>query len=152
MAKKTVISKVLPANTDDRFIEAPDNKTLYADQFTESAPLTDDDRKAFQAKDMREVFEHYQPTMSGIALETEEGGSLYESFAFRKIQDFEDEQLIAQSKQLSKEKEKIDAYDAVIRQMEKNKSLRSTLKDPSTRDNLKGALQALLAEIEAAEE
>ena len=101
---------------------------------------------------MREVFEHYQPTMSGIALETEEGGSLYESFAFRKIQDFEDEQLIAQSKQLSKEKEKIDAYDAVIRQMEKNKSLRSTLKDPSTRDNLKGALQALLAEIEAAEE
>ena len=152
MARKTVISKVLPANTDDRIIEAPDNKTLYADQFTEEAPLTDEDRAAFQAKNMKEVFAHYQPTKSGIALETEEGGAIYESFAFKNIHDFEDEQLIEQSAHLSKEQEKIDAYDAVIRQLEKNKSLRSTLKDPATRGNLKGALQALLAEIEAAEE
>ena len=151
MARKTVISKVLPANTDDRIIEAPDNKTLYADQFTEEAPITDEDRQAFQAKNMKEVFEHYQPTKSGIALETEEGGSKYESFEFRSIQDFEDNRLIEQSELLSQEKEKIDAYDSVIRQLEKNKSLRSTLKDPSTRENLKGALQALLAEIEAAE-
>lgn len=151
MARKTVISKVLPANTDDRIIEAPDNKTLYADQFTEEAPITDEDRLAFQAKNMKEVFEHYQPTKSGIALETEEGGSKYESFEFRSIQDFEDNRLIEQSELLSQEKEKIDAYDSVIRQLEKNKSLRSTLKDPSTRENLKGALQALLAEIEAAE-
>ena len=148
MARKTVISKVLPANTDDRIIEAPDNKTLYADQFTEEAPLTDEDRQAFKAKNMKEVFEHYQPTKSGVALETEDGGAIYESYAFKNIHDFEDEQLIEQSAHLSKEKEKIDAYDAVIRQLEKNKSLRSTLKDPATRSNLKGALQALLAEIE----
>lgn len=152
MARKTVISKVLPANTDDRIIEAPDNKTLYADQFTEEAPITDEDREAFQAKNMREVFEHYQPTKSGVPLTTEEGGALYESFAFKSIHDFEDEQLIEQSALLSAEKDKVDAYDSVIRQLEKNKSLRSTLKDPTARGNLKGALQALLAEIEDAED
>ncbi len=151
MARKTVISKVLPANTDDRIIEAPDNKTLYADQFTEEAPLTDEERQAFQAKNMREVFEHYQPQKGGVALETEEGGSVYENFEFKSIKDFEDDQLIAQSKLLSKEQEKIDAYNSVIRQLEKNKSLRSTLKDASARSNLKNSLQALLAELEEAE-
>ena len=151
MARKTVISKVLPANTDDRIIEAPDNKTLYADQFTEKAPNTDEDREAFQAKNMREVFEHYQPTKSGVALTTEEGGSISESFVFKSISDFEDEQLIEQSALLSTEKDKVDAYDSVIRQLEKNKTLRSTFKDPTARGNLKGALQALLAEIEDAE-
>lgn len=151
MARKTVISKVLPANAEDRIIEAPDNRTLYAGKFTEDGPSTDDERAGFKPKSMKDVFEHYQPTKSGVTLETEAGGTVYESFDFKSIKDFEDEQLIAQSELLSKEQEKIDAYNSVIRQLEKNKSLRSTLKDATARGNLKNALQALLAEIEAAE-
>lgn len=151
MARKTVISKVLPANAEDRIIEAPDNRTLYAGKFTEEGPNTDDDRAGFKPKSMKDVFEHYQPSKSGVALETEEGGSVYESYDFKSIKDFEDEQLIAQSELLSKEQDKIDAYNSVIRQLEKNKSLRSTLKDDAARGNLKNALKALLAEIEAAE-
>ena len=150
MARKTFISKVLPAKEEDRIVDIPDNKTLYADQLTEDAP-NGEDREGFQAKDMREVFEHYQPSKSGIGLVTEEGGTIYEGFEFRSIQDFEDKQLISQSELLSKESDKIEAYDSVIRQLEKNKSLRTTLKDPAARGNLKDALQALLAEIEAAE-
>ena len=121
MARKTVITKVLDANAEDGIIEFPQNRTLYADQFTDNAPNTDEDREGFQPKSMREVFEHYQPTKEGVALETEEGGAVYENFEFKQIKDFEDEQLIAQSELLSSKKAKIDAYNSVIRQLEKNK-------------------------------
>lgn len=151
MAKKTVITKVLDANAQDGVIEFPQNRTLYADQFTDVAPNTDEDREGFKAKSMKEVFEHYQPSKEGIALETEEGGAVYENFEFREIKDFEDEQLIGQSNLLSGEKAKIDAYNSVIRQLEKNKTLRNTLKDGLSKDNLKNALRALLSELEDAE-
>ena len=151
MAKKTVITKVLDADAQDGIIEFPQNRTLYADQFTDVAPNTDEDREGFKAKSMKEVFEHYQPSKEGIALEAEEGGAVYENFEFRQIKDFEDEQLIEQSELLSSKKAKIDAYNSVIRQLEKNKTLRNTLKDDSSKENLKNALKALLAELEDAE-
>lgn len=152
MARKTVISKVLPAKAEDGIIVAPDNRTLYADQFTENPPLTDDEREGFKAKNMKEVFEHYQPQKGGVELTTEEGGSVYENFEFRSVKDFDDEQLIGQSALLTKEQEKIDAYNSVIRQLQKNKSLRSTLKDAKARENLKNSLRAMLTELEDAEE
>ena len=93
MAKKTVITKVLDANAQDGIIEFPQNRTLYADQFTDVAPNTDEDREGFKAKSMKEVFEHYQPSKEGVALETEEGGAVYENFEFKQIKDFEDEQI-----------------------------------------------------------
>ena len=151
MAKKTVISKVMDAEAQDGIIEFPQNRTLYADQFTDEAPSTDEDREGFKPKNMKEVFEHYQPSKKGVALETEEGGAVFEDFDFKSIKDFEDEQLIAQSELLGEEKAKIDAFNSVIRQLEKNKTLRNTLKDEAARDNLKDALKALLAELEDAE-
>lgn len=150
MAKKTVITKVLDANAQDGIIEFPQNRTLYADQFTDKAPNTDEEREGFKPKSMKEVFEHYQPSKEGIALENEEGGAVYEDFEFHQIKDFEDEQLIAQSELLSDKKSKIDAYNAVIRQLEKNKTLRNTIKDESSKENLKNALKALLDELDNA--
>ena len=151
MARKTVISKVLNAEAQDGIIEFPQNRTLYADQFTADAPNTDEDREGFKPKNMKEVFEHFQPSKNGVALETEEGGAVYENFDFKSIKDFEDESLIAQSELLGAEKGKIDAFNSVIRQLEKNKTLRNTLKDAAARGNLKNALKALLAELDEAE-
>ena len=151
MARKTVISKVIEENAQDGVIEFPQNRTLYADQFTDIAPNTDEDREGFKAKSMKDVFEHYQPSKEGVTLSTEEGGAVYEDFEFRQIKDFEDEQLIAQSELLSGKKAKIDAYNSVIRQLEKNKTLRNALKNDAARGDLKNALKALLAELEDAE-
>ena len=151
MARKTVISKVLDVEAQDGIIEFPQNSALYADQFTDEAPQSDDEREGFKAKSMKDVFEHDQPSKKGIALENEEGGAVYEDFDFKSIKDFEDEQLIDQSALLGAAKDKIDAYNSVIRQLEKNKSLRNALKDEAARGNLKDALKALLAELEEAE-
>ena len=142
---------VVPENAQDGVIEFPQNRTLYADQFTDIAPNTDEDREGFKAKSMKDVFEHYQPCKEGVTLSTEEGGAVYEDFEFRQIKDFEDEQLIAQSELLSGKKAKIDAYNSVIRQLEKNKTLRNALKNDAARGDLKNALKALLAELEDAE-
>ena len=149
--KKTVITKVLDADAQDGIIEFPQNRTLYADQFTGDAPNTDDDREGFKPKSMKDVFEHYQPVKEGVALESEDGGAVYEDFSFRQVKDFEDEQLIAQSELLSEKKNTVDAYNAVIRQLEKNKTLRNALKDNESRQNLKNALKSLLDEIEGVE-
>ena len=88
MARKTVITKVLDAEAQDGIIEFPQNRALYADQFTDEAPNTDDDREGFKPKSMKEVFEHYQPSKKGVALETEEGGAVFEDFDFKQIKDF----------------------------------------------------------------
>ena len=151
MARKTVITKVLDVDAKDGIIEFPQNKTLYADQFTDEAPNNDVDREVFKPKNMKEVFEHYQPSKKGIALETEEGGAVYEDFDFKQLKDFEDEQLIEQSELLSKEKSKVDAYNAVIHQLEKNKTLRNALKNDAARGDLKDALKSLLTELEEAD-
>ena len=151
MARKTVITKVLDVEAQDGIIEFPQNRALYADQFTDEAPNTDEDREGFKPKSMKDVFEHYQPSKKDVTMENEEGGAVYEDFDFKQLKDFEDEQLIAQSELMSGAKGKIDAYNSVIRQLEKNKTLRNTLKDVAARGNLKNALKALLAELDEAE-
>ena len=151
MARKTVITKVLDADAQDGIIEFPQNRTLYVDQFTDEAPTTDEEREGFKAKSMKEVFEHFQPKKEGVAMESEDGGTVYEDFEFRSVKDFDDDALIAQSGLLSSEQGQIDALNAVIRQLEKNKALRNTLKDAAARGNLANALKALLAELEDAE-
>lgn len=151
MAKKTVITKVLDVDAQDGVIEFPQNRTLYVDQFTDKAPTTDEEREGFRPKNLKDVFEHYRPSKEGVALETEEGGSVYEDFVFQQIKDFEDEQLIEQSELLSDKKSKIDAFNAIIRQLQKNKTLRNALKDPATRESLLNVLKSLRTEIEEAE-
>lgn len=151
MAKKTVITKVLEADAQDGVIEFPQNRTLYVDQFTDNAPTTDEEREGFRPKNLSDVFEHYQPSKEGVALETEEGGAVYEDFEFRQIKDFEDDRLIEQSGLLSEKKAKIDAYNAIIRQLQKNKPLRNSLKDADSRTSLLNVLKSLKAEIDNAE-
>ena len=151
MARKTVISKVVEENAQDGVIEFPQNRTLYVDQFTDAAPNTDEDREEKKKKSMKEVFEHFQPSKEGVTLATEEGGAVYEDFQFKQMKDFEDEQLIAQSELLSGKKSKIDAYNSVIRQLEKNKTLRNALKNDAAHEDLKNALKSLLAELEDAD-
>lgn len=151
MARKTVITKVLDVDAQDGIIEFPQNRTLYADQFTENVMGGKKDRVGFSPKCLEDVFEYYQPSKSEIPLDIEGDGTTYEDFSFKSIKDFEDDQLIEQSELLSSEKGKLDAYNAVIHQLEKNKTLRNALKDEAAKNNLKNALKALANEIEDAE-
>lgn len=150
MARKTVITELVEEEGKDGIVLIPQNKTLYADQFTDKAPNTDEERKGFQAKNMDAVFAHYLPSKE-IQLEDEQGGTVNETFRFNSILDFEDEQLIEHSDYLRSEQDKIDALDKVLYQLEHNMTLRNVLKDENARNNFSAALKAMLAELETAD-
>lgn len=94
MAKKTVISVVVEENVQDGVIVFPQNNTLYADQFTDIAPNTDEARKVFKAKNIKDVFEHYKPCKEKIILSTIDGKEVEETFYFHEIKDFSIERII----------------------------------------------------------
>lgn len=149
MAKKTVISKRLDIESEDGVIGLSQQRTLYADQFTDGENSTPDETP-FAATSMESVFEHYDPRVS-VSMQDEEGQNVEEEFAFRDIKDFDDEQLIAQSDLLRGEKAKFDAYNAIIRQLKQNNALKTALKDAQARGHLKDAIRALLKELEDAD-
>lgn len=152
---KTVITKVVDQLPEGALFALPQNRTLYADHFTDDAFITEEGRAPWnnegKSMSMKDVFEHYQPKKDGVELSDEDGGTIYEDFEFKQIKDFEDDQLIAQSEYLKGQKSQIDAYNSVIMQLEKNKTLRNALKDADARANMKKALMALLSEIENTE-
>lgn len=149
MAKKTVISKRIDVESEDDVIGLSQQRTLYADQFSDGEKSIPD-AQPFEAKSMDSVFQHYQPSAS-VTLRDEEGQNVDEEFAFRDIKDFDDEQLIAQSDHLRSEKAKADAYNAIIRQLKQNNALKTALKDAQARNHLKDAIRALLKELKDAD-
>ncbi len=128
-------------------LDFPQNRTLYVDQFSGDGPILDNAYDVFSARDMDTVFEKFHPEKE-IELHNEDGEYVSEQFHFRSIDDFEDEQLIAQSELLSTEESKINTYNDILRQIEKNKNLRSILSDESTRDAVKHTLAILLNELQ----
>lgn len=150
MAKKTVFAKIVPEGTKDGIIEFPQDRVVYVAQLTDEGPTTDEERESFKAPCMKEVFKRCKPSKN-IDLKTENGEPRRETFQFNSIQDFEDEQLIANSTLLHEEQGEINAYREVIQQLKENKTLQKVIKDNASREDLKNVLVALLAEIEESE-
>lgn len=148
MASNTILARIKDESGNDEFKWLSQNRTLYADQFTENGPVSDEDRKTFHPKSMKDVFEHYQPKKSSVQMEDEMGAPVVENFEFHEIKDFDDEQLIEKSPHLSMEKGRITSYSNIIRQLERNKLLRNVLKDESATANLKTVLRILIKELE----
>lgn len=146
MASKTVISKVLYDDDAAGIVEAPLDKTLYIDQFTDLAPIKPGE--VFQPETMEDVFEFYKPEKKNVQMHDQEGRPVTEDFRFNAIKDFDDKQLIGQSRYLSKQKAAMDSYKNIEQQMIKNKVLRRAFEDEEGRKNLVSALRALLAELE----
>ena len=126
--------------------EFPQNRTLYVDQFSDGGPVVSNVFEGFQARDMESVFAFYQPSKEVLLL-NESGEYINELLQFHSLDDFEDERLIEQCEHLAAEKGKIDTYNDIIRQIERNKALRSRLLDENVRASLKNAIASLIAEV-----
>lgn len=124
-------------------LEFPQNRTLYADQFTER----NHNHEEFHAVSLESVFTHFKPSKS-IELHNENGELVEETLSFNDIEDFEDAQLIEQCELLRTDHRKIEAYNRIIRQLERNKVLRQALDDATTRKCWKDFLETTLAELE----
>lgn len=148
MPEKTVITKVneLGEGNGIRLL-FPQNRVLYADQFTGYPPDTAEERAVFSPSTIDDVFAHYRPCREGISLTNEDGELSYEDFKFDCIDDFDDEKLIAQSETLSNSIYKKDAYYSIIRYLERNRDLREVMGTPEAKKALANALKAIRKEL-----
>ena len=147
MSSNTILARIKEESGKDEIQWLSQNRTFYADQFTEDGPSSDDDRATITPKSIKDVFEHYRPQKSEVELVDENDSSIYEDIKFRNIKDFDDEQIITNSVYLNNLRNKIDSYNSIIRHLEKNKPLRNVLKDVNAREEFRKALKALIVEL-----
>lgn len=148
MPQKTVITKVNELGGEDGIrVHFPQNRVLYADQFTGFAPDTAEEREVFSPSTIDDVFDHYRPSIERVFLTNEEGEFFYEDFAFGSLSDFEDEKLIAQSEVLSNSVYKKETYYSIIRCLERNRDLRKLMSDKEGKEALKNVFKAMKAEL-----
>ncbi|MBR6981783.1 MAG: hypothetical protein IKH88_18395 [Prevotella sp.] len=89
------------------------NRTLYVDQFTDEPPLFE--VQPWNPKSLKDVFEYYHPVKC-VELEDENQKMVSEVFVFAALKDFEDEHLIAQSRLLSMQMEKMEMLRSRLQQ------------------------------------
>lgn len=148
MPQKTVITKVNELGGENGIrVHFPQNKVLYADQFTGYSPDTPEERAVFSPSTIDDVFDHYKPGIERIFLTNEEGEFFYEDFTFGSISDFDDERLIAQSEVLSNSVYKKETYYSIIRSLERNRDLRKLMMDKESKEALKNVLKAMRSEL-----
>ena len=128
--------------------EFPQNRTLYVDEFSADGLVVCNVSQDCQAGDTESVFEFFKPAKE-VQFVNEDGEYLFELFTFRSLDDFEDEQLIERSALLRAERDKIDLFNDIIRQIERNKALRNRLSDENACVSLKNSITALIAELSA---
>ena len=148
MVSKHVISEVNDAESRvGGAVLFPQNKVLYADQFTGDAPEGKYEKKLISPRDISEVFAEFKPSIQSICLETEEGGTICEDMEFSCIEDFDDDRLIRQSPSLLDCDARIETLNAVVRNLQHNRSFNSMMNNPEDRNALREVLEAFISEL-----
>ena len=130
----------------EAFQDIQSNRTLVAQKLTNKTPVKPEVVHGLTT--VEEVFEHYKPSID-MSFESEEGLMAKETLNFKTLGDFGVKGITAQSAFLSDLNTKQDQYQKIIKQLKTNKLLKAALATPEGKENLMGALQALLAEIKA---
>lgn len=149
MKQKTVITCVEEekASGVGEYIMFPQNKTLYVDRLSGYVPDTKEERAVFTPKTIDDVFAHYRPSKEALSMYSEDGDMRYEDFIFGKIEDFDDDNIIAQSETMTSSSDKIDTYHDIIRHLERNRDLKRVLGDEEAKKALIDALKAMRSEL-----
>lgn len=130
----------------EAFQEIQSNRTLVAQKLTNSTSVKPEVVHGLTTTE--DVFAHYKPSVD-MSFESEEGLMTKETLTFKNLGDFGVKGITAQSSFLSDLNTKQDQYQKIIKQLKTNKLLKAALATPEGKENLMGALQALLAEIKA---
>lgn len=148
MQQKTVFTEISEVDIDrEGSVLFPQNQLLYVDQMTDYGPELNEDRVVFSPKKLQDVFDHYRPSKKGLSLYDEDGNLQYEDFDFCQIEDFDDENLIKQSKTMTHSQDLTEAYRNASFQIGRNRDLRSLLSDPDMKVVLLETLKKLRSEL-----
>ena len=163
MSKENYLSRIEDEESSAGIEGLSQNKTLYVDQFT--ADVTFENRglameeveengqkRGVYPRTMKEVFSYFKPKVevdfSG------DGETKKEVLNFKEMKDFEVNNgkgnLITNSPFLSDLRGKKENCENVQKQIEKNARLRDILKDTEARNEMKALLEAMLVELNEA--
>lgn len=121
------------------------NRTIMAQKLTAQAPVKPEVVEGLTS--VEAVFEHYKPNVE-VSFQNADGVNVRENLRFSNLGDFGVKGITRQSPFLNDLNTRQDQYQKIIKQLKSNKLLKSALATPEGKNNLVGALQALLAELQ----
>ncbi len=128
----------------EAFQDIQGNRTMMAQKLTAMAPVKPQVVEGLT--NVEEVFAHYKPSVE-MSFANEDGVTVRETLHFKNLGDFGVKGITNQSPFLSDLNTRQDQYQKIIKQLKSNKLLKSALSTPEGKQNLVGALQALLTEL-----
>lgn len=128
----------------EAFQDIQANKTLIAQKLTATAPIKPEVVQGLT--NVEQVFGHYKPSVE-MSFANEEGVTVKETLHFKNLGDFGVKGITNQSPFLNDLNTRQDQYQKIIKQLKSNKLLKSALATKEGKENVAGALQALLAEL-----
>jgi hypothetical protein len=130
----------------EAFQDIQSNRTLMAQKLTSDTPVKPDVVPGLT--NTEQVFGHYKPSVE-MSFANEEGVTVKETLHFKNLGDFGVKGITSQSPFLSDLNTRQDQYQKIIKQLKSNKLLKTALATKEGKQNLVGALQALLTELNA---
>ncbi len=130
----------------EAFQDIQSNRTIMAQKLTATTPVKPEVKEGLT--NVEEVFGHYKPRVE-MSFANEDGVTVRETLNFKHLGDFGVKGITSQSAFLSDLNTRQDQYQKIIKQLKSNKLLKAALATKEGKQNLVGALQALLAELNA---
>ncbi len=140
--------QLVPQQSFEAITQISSNRTLLVQKLT-SKPTKPEPITGLKTID--DVFAHFQPNVN-VEFENEQGAPVKEELRFSNLSDFRKEGITEQSdflKNLSAQKEN---YQKFIKQLKSNKILKSALNNAESKKAYLQALQAMIQEIENADQ
>lgn len=132
-------------DTSEAFGEIAPNKTLFIQKLTDNEPIKPE--KVEGLRNVEDVFEHFKPKVN-IDIEKEDGGHASETLHFENLGDFNAKKLVQQSPYMRKLNIQREMYLNIIKQLKTNKTLKTTLDNPETKEAFIDALKSIVKELE----
>jgi predicted component of type VI protein secretion system len=135
-------------NANEGISDIPLNRTLLIEKLTGEAPVSPE--IVYDLKNIGEVFGHFQPQLD-VEFQTEEGAPVQETLRFASLSDFSTSNIIKQSELLTSLHTHSEIYLKLVQQLKSNKMLLNLLNNKEAKEAYLTALDALIAEIDEAE-
>lgn len=140
--------QLVPQQSFEAITQISSNRTLLVQKLT-SKPTKPEPITGL--KNINEVFEHFKPNVN-TEFENEQGAPVKEELKFGNLGDFGKKGITEQSDFLKKLDAQKEYYQKFAKQLRTNKILKSALNNPDAKKAYLNALQAMIQEIENADQ
>jgi len=132
-------------DTSESIVDIAFNKTMFIQKLTDNEPLRPE--KVEGLKKVEDVFSHFKPNVN-VEFEAEDGAAVNENLSFTHLGDFSVKSIISNSDYLAGVNVEKDMSASVIKQLKSNKTLKSTLENPETKEAFLQVLKSFIEELE----